>query len=305
MSSQKLTSSADLVLVAALEAAGEKPPIVADDGGDNRDAKKNWAQRFSNALAMTVADQLRPAYKKARVTPHPDGTGQEASVGGKVDRKRTDVGVWDDAAGLVAGVSIKTLSFRDTHKGKDGQPRRVGRYVRNIKRNDMELRDEADTLHRRQPFSVLTALVFMPIDASWDGGSGQSSFAHAVFTLRKRTGRADPEGRFDLFEAVYIGLYDADGSVRFFDVREAPPKNQPPSRDRTLSLQDVVRAIDADVIFRNTGVRRNERYADPDPAWSPPASADLADLSDEPPLSLDDVIENAGRPDNDDEVDEG
>lgn len=95
----------DHPLARALAEAGAKPDTLTAEGGDNRSAKKNWAQRFSNALAMTVADELRPLYPKARVTPRPDGSGQEYSVGGKVVRKRTDVGVWDDAAGLVAGVN--------------------------------------------------------------------------------------------------------------------------------------------------------------------------------------------------------
>jgi len=211
---------AGVPLYAALVAAGlPKPATLTEAGGDNRAAKKNWAQRFSNALAMTCADQLRPKYPNARVTPRPDGSGQEFSVGAKVDRKRTDVGVWDDAAGLVAGVSIKTYTFRDTQPATKTRPARVGRYVKNVKRNDMELPDEADTLHRRQPYAVLTALFFMNEDASWDGIAGQSSFAHAVFTLRKRTGRAGPDARFDLFEQVFIGLFDEAGHVRFFDVR--------------------------------------------------------------------------------------
>jgi hypothetical protein len=107
-------------LLKALEAAGPKPLTLTESGSDNRQAKKNWAQRFSNALAVTVADQLRPRYRNARVTPQPDGSKQEFTVGGKVDRKRTDVGVWDDVAGVIAGVSIKTYTFRDTHGAKNG-----------------------------------------------------------------------------------------------------------------------------------------------------------------------------------------
>ena len=205
--------AADRPLAAALAQAGAKPETLTASGNDNRSAKKNWAQRFSNALAMTIADGLRPRYRDARVTPRPDGSGQEYSVGGKVDRKRTDVGVWDDAAGLVAGVSIKTYTFRDTHGATQTKPARVGRYIRNVKRNDMELRDEADTLHRRQPYAVLTALFFMNEDACWDGIAGQSSFAHAVFTLRKRAGRTSPDGRFYLFEYVFIGLFNEAGST--------------------------------------------------------------------------------------------
>jgi hypothetical protein len=282
---------------ALMRAGLPKPATLTESGGDNRANKKNWAQRFSNALAITIADQLRPKYPNARVTPRPDGSGQEFSVGGKVDRKRTDVGIWDDAAGLVAGVSIKTYTFRDTHKATRTRPARIGRYVRNVKRNDMELRDEADTLHRRQPYAVLTALFFMNEDACWDGVSGQSSFAHAVFTLRKRTGRVGPDARFDLFEQVFIGLFDEAGRVRFFDVRQSPRRNQPPDDTDTISLGQVLDSLDDAVVFRNTGVSRNERYAEDDPDWTAPAGSLPADLEAEEPLTLDEVIENAGEED--------
>jgi hypothetical protein len=281
----------DRPLAAALAIAGDKPATLTASGGDNRSLKKNWAQRFSNALAMTIADGLRPKYPGARVTPRPDGSGQEYSVGGKVDRKRTDVGVWDDAAGLVAGVSIKTYTFRDTHGATKTKPARIGRYVRNVKRNDMELRDEADTLHRRQPYAVLTALFFMNEDACWDGIAGQSSFAHAVFTLRKRSGRVGPEGRFDLFEYVFVGLFDNLGYVRFFDVQQSPRRNQPPSEMETLSLQDLLEKIDDSVVLRNTGVSRHERYADDDDTWRAPEGSLPAGLETEAPLTLDEIIE--------------
>jgi hypothetical protein len=280
-------------LLDALRQAGPKPPTLTEDGGDNREQKKNWAQRFSNALAATIAAEIRPGYKGARVTPRPDGSGQEFTVGGKVDRKRTDVAIWDDAAGLVAGVSIKTYSFRDTHRNPDGGARRLGRYVRNVKRNDMELRDEADTLHRRQPYAVLVALFFMNRDACWDGVTGQSSFAHAVFTLRKRAGRAGPDARFDLFEEVYIGLFDEAGEVTFFDVRRPPRRNQPPAESDIITLRELVDRIDSAIVFRNTGVLRDERYADDDPAWQLPLPLP-AGVEEEPPLTIDDVIENAG-----------
>lgn len=189
---------------AAAKSPGERrPPSLAD----NRSEKKNYAQNLSAELALMVAACLRPHYSKARLTPREDGTGLEFSVGAKLDSKKTDVGVWDDAAGLILGVSIKTYSFRDYHGPKDGRPAHLGRYQRNVKRNDMELRDEADVLHRRQPYAVLFAVFFMPRDACWDGLNGHSSFAHAVFTFRKRAGRASADAiRSDLFEKVYIGL---------------------------------------------------------------------------------------------------
>lgn len=282
-------------LYPALKAAGlPKPPLVDPDNKDLQSDKKNWAQRFSNALAVTIADRLRPKYPKARVTPRRDGTGQEFSIGGKIDRKKTDVGVWDDSAGLVTGVSIKTYTFRDATPARNGREAKIGRYVKNVKRNDMELQAEADVLHRRQPFAVLTALFFMNLDACWDGVSGQSSFAHAVFTLRKRAGRSRPDGRFDLFERVFVGLFDDDGTVRFFDVRQAPRLNQPPPSSETISLDELIEMIEDAVVIRNTGVSLHERYAEADPAWTPPAGSLPEGLEAEAPLTLEEAIDNAG-----------
>lgn len=289
-------------LKAALEAAasrspgGVKPPSFADD---NRSDKKNYAQYFSNELALLLASRLRPHYKKARVTPKEDGTGQEFSVGAKIDSKKTDVGVWDDAAGLILGVSIKTYSFRDFHGVKAGKPAHLGRYVRNVKRNDMELRDEADVLHRRQPYAVLFGLFFLPRDATWDGINGHSSFAHVVFTLRKRTGRISADAtRPDQFEKIYIGLFTDDGAVQFFDVENAPPENQPPQD--VLTFEQLIDVMQSEVVVRNEGVSFAERYAPPDSSWSPPSTLPEG-LESEPTLVFEDAIEGSIGPDTEDD----
>jgi hypothetical protein len=271
----------------ALLTAGPKPDALTA----NREQKKGYAERLSRELALMVAACLRPRYKNARLTPREDGSGQEYSVGGKIDSKKTDVGVWDDAAGLILGVSIKTYSFRDFHKARDGKPAYVGRYARNVKRNDMELRDEADILHRRQPYAVLVALFFLPESACWDGVSGHSSFAHIVFTLRKRTGRRAADApRYDLFEAVYVGLYRDDGSVRFFDVAQAPPLNQPPMEGKTVSLAELVDRMTEAVTIRNVGMTEAERYAPDDAAWTVPPGSLPTGLADEKPLDFDAVL---------------
>lgn len=264
----------------------------------NRGDKKNYAQYLSNELALMIAECLRPHYKKARVTPREDGTGQEYSVGAKIDSKRTDVGVWDDAAGLILGVSIKTYSFRDYHGASKTKPAHLGRYQRNVKRNDMELRDEADVLHRRQPYAVLFALFFLPEDACWDGITGHSSFAHAVFTFRKRAGRLTADAaRSDLFEKVYIGLCGAGGGVEFFDVEDAPPRNQPPLN--TLSLAELIDVMRGEVVVRNEGVAAEERYAPEDPDWQPPEGTLPAGLDVEEALEFEDTL--ADEPEADDE----
>lgn len=273
------------------EAAMGGPGGVKPDALTGAQAeKKNYAQRLSNELAKVVGDRLRPHYPRARVTPFEDGRGQEFTVGAAIDKKKTDVGVWDDAAGLVLGVSIKTYSFRDPST-KNGVTR-LGRYQKNVKRNDMELRDEADVLHRRQPFAVLAALFFLPLDACWDAGTlnGNSSFAHVVFTLRKRTGRTDPHtSRSDLFERVYVGLYSDDGAVQFFDVAQPPRRNQPPSSDQTLSLAELVRRLADDVTVRNVGSLPADRYTPDDATWTLPTGAEA--FEGDAPLLFEDALE--------------
>jgi hypothetical protein len=274
---------------AAKSPGGQRPPALAD----NRSEKKNYAQNLSAELALMVAACLRPHYPKARLTPREDGTGLEFSVGAKLDSKKTDVGVWDDAAGLILGVSIKTYSFRDYHGAKDGKPAHLGRYQRNVKRNDMELRDEADVLHRRQPYAVLFALFFMPRDACWDGLNGHSSFAHAVFTFRKRAGRASADAiRSDLFEKVYIGLFTDDGALEFFDVENAPPRNQPPTN--TITLAELMDTMRGEVVVRNEGVAAEDRYAPDDPTWTPPAGTLPEGLEADEPLDFEEAISDEG-----------
>lgn len=286
-----------LASAASKSPGGRRPSALPETGreGANRSDKKNYAQNLSAELALMIAACLRPLYRKARVTPNEDGTRLEFSIGAKIDSKKTDVGVWDDAAGLILGVSIKTYSFRDYHGASTKEPKKpahLGRYQRNVKRNDMELRDEADVLHRRQPYAVLFAMFFMPKDACWDGVTGHSSFAHAVFTFRKRAGRDSADAaRSDLFEKVFIGLFTDDGTVEFFDVERRPPRNQPPAD--TISLAELIEAMCRDVTVRNEGVAPEERYAPDDPAWRVPDDSLPEGIEVEAPLEFEDAISSA------------
>jgi len=139
-------------------------------------------------------------------------------------------------------------------------------------RNDMELRDEADKLHRRQPYAYLAAVIFIPLDSTWDGRKSDpdSSFTHAVFTFRKRTGRDSPDSiRYDRFEAVYIGLFDDNGSVGFFDVMDKPRKNQPPSV--AFGLDELIARILRGTTHRHVNSRT---YEPDDPEWVPPVAVE-------------------------------
>lgn len=265
-------------LLAALDAAEPKPDPKA-----SRAEKKNYAQRLSNALAQTIADALRPNFPN--ITPSATGRGQEAIVGTAGGQKRLDVKATDPTLGLIVSISIKTYSFQDYSPDKD----RLGRWTKNIVRNDHELRGEAMVLHQRQPYSVLIALMFEPYEICDDGDpaktgdNGKSSFAHHAQTLAKRTGRGrravhgttpgafvdygaeDP--RYDLFERVYIGLYEQAGpdrgATRFFDVEQPPPRNGRPSEAATISFTQLIDMITTEVQRRN---HTAPAWADPDDA---------------------------------------
>ncbi|MEO7079222.1 hypothetical protein [Rhodococcus sp. BP22] len=266
-------------LARPLTLAGDKPSPSAD-----RSDKKNYAQRLSNHLAQTVADALRPHYPG--ITPDAMGMGQEAQVDVAKGRKRLDVKALDPTLGLILCVSIKTYSFQD-YSPRTGK---LGRWTKNIVRNDHELRGEAMVLHQRQPYSVLIAVMFEPLSTCDDGDPakasdiGKSSFAHHVTTLSKRSGRGKrpvvggtgkmwvdlgaEDTRYDLFEKVFIGLYEPDGpdrgEVRFFDVDESPPRNGRPSDAQTLSFEEFVALVHGEVERRN-------RFA---PNWSEPEDSE-------------------------------
>ena len=254
-------------LLATLDSVEPKPHPRA-----GRDEKKNYAQRLSNALAQFMADALRADFPT--ITPTAEGTGQESAVAVDKGNKRLDVKVTDEPLGLILNVSIKTYSFQDYSPKND----RLGRWTKNIVRNDLELRGEAMVLHQRQPYSVLVGLMFEPLEICDDGDperasdAGKSSFAHHVSVLSKRSGRGrraihggtpgsfvdygaqDP--RYDLFERVFIGLYGQHGqdrgTVRFFDVENSPPRNGRPRDSLTLTFDTLIDVIKEEVNRRNS-----------------------------------------------------
>jgi hypothetical protein len=224
-----------------------KPDVSA-----SREDKHAYASGLSRRLAVLMARALRPAFPN--VHPTEDDLGHESPVGSSEGTKRLDVKVWDDTLGLRLLVSIKTYSFQDW----DNKKQKAGRFSKNVKRNGLELKDEADVVHRRQPYSVMIAIMFVPESACLDGDAsatsndkGVSSFASMVRRLRVRTGRSlDPDDkrfeRYDLTERLYIGLYKHEGpergSVGFFDVKNAPPKTGVPTTG-LLTLPQLIDEI--------------------------------------------------------------
>ena len=151
--------------------------------------------------------------------------------------KKLDVNYSTVELGLGLGVSIKTINFRDA---------KTRRYTKNYTRVDNELRAEAADYHERQPYAVLCAVAFLPLDACKDGGkAAPSSFGQAIQIFRRRAGRDKPVDDPTLFERILVGLYETDvdkfGRVGVFDVMDDPPRLGKP---RVLkSFKELIDAI--------------------------------------------------------------
>lgn len=222
--------------------------VRADGTPAGRDEKKNFAQALSDVLAIAVADALRTDFPGVLPVRDPKGglvRGTESPARTLKGVKKLDVNYSTVQLGPGLGVSIKTLNFRDP---------RSRRYTKNVSRIDNELRAEAGDYHERQPFAVLCAIVFLPRDSVDDGEV--SSFAHAALTFRFRTGRASHRDGAELFERLYIALYEATEPTRLgeavcFDARNPPPKRGLPRSEDRLSLEQVVGGIKAAFYERN------------------------------------------------------
>jgi len=224
-----------------LRAAGDRDKITTQP------EKKNYAEALSRQLSVTMAQALRGAFPG--ILPDEHGIGQESRARTAKGFKKLDVNYSTTELGLGLGVSIKTVNFRD---------KKSGRYTKNFTRADGELRAEASDYHERQPWAVMVALVFMPIDACDDGTKTHSSFGQAVQIYRLRGNRTKPNDPPLFFEGVFIGLYDTApetfGDVVFFDVVDAPPRNGRPRSALTLGqlIERIVAIYDA----RNNPVMR-------------------------------------------------
>ncbi|MBK5958641.1 hypothetical protein CCR97_10525 [Rhodoplanes elegans] len=204
---------------------------VAD--GNSTD-KKNYAESLSRALAQRFADALRSSF--SGILPDASGAGQESKARTGKGLKKLDVNYSTIELGLGLGVSIKTINFRDA---------KTKRYTKNYTRVDNELRAEAADYHERQPYAVLCAIVFLPLDACDDGSSAPSSFGQAVQIFRYRAGREKPVDDPTLFERILVGLYEVNpddfGRVAFFDVMDAPPRTGRPAS--LMSFKNAIEAI--------------------------------------------------------------
>jgi hypothetical protein len=231
-----------------LDAAEPRPRPDADQGD-----KKEYAVRLSRALASLVANGLRRSFEG--IQPDEEGRGHESPARTSRGVKKLDVNYSTPQLGLGLGVSIKTVNFRDYSK----EHGTFKRYAKNYTRIDNELRAEAVDYHKRQPYAVMIAMLFLPLDSCDDGSkekkNSPSSFGAAVRHFRPRTGRHDPRDESDLFEAFYVGLYEWEGerrgAIRFFDVAMRPPMHGPPAEERAFGLRELFSRITTTYERRN------------------------------------------------------
>ncbi len=190
----------DDLLIEAIKAAGTKP----DDTASQPD-KKAYSERLSNTVARAIAEELRQR-GMAGARPGPPGevgvSGAERRLAGGIGAKKVDVSWATEESGLLLACSVKTIMFRDT---------RSNAYQKNLINRRGDLLIESTTLHRRFPYAVVAAFLFLDIGAaSDDTARRRSTFENAFPRLRLFTRRGDPAGRDEQFERLYLLLVDSN-----------------------------------------------------------------------------------------------
>lgn len=194
--------------MAACQEMGPRPNDAAA-----RADKQRWAQKASHALAHGLAKCLRDR-NVPEVLPARDDTGAssgaERRLAGGIGAKRVDVSWATETAGLILGLSVKTINFRD---------RRSGNYQKNLTNRRSDLAMEAVTLHRRFPYAVVAGFLFLDHGAETDDTDlRNSTFVNAHQRLRLFHGRRDPAGREEQLEGLYVVLLDSESD---------PPRVEP------------------------------------------------------------------------------
>jgi len=227
----------DDLLSDALRRVGQKPP-------DNVSAsvKKRYSELISQAVANAFAEELRQrGLATARPAPpgEVDRSGAERRMSGGIGAKKVDVTWATEESGLLLAISIKSINFRD---------RSSGTYQKNLTNRRGDMLFEAVTLHRRFPYAVLAGFFILDYQARDDHtGRRRSTFENAHHKLRLFTGRADPAGRDEQFERLYVVLLDAKPEQpRFLAYLAGHPEQPVPLEQIFDELIELVAERDPD-----------------------------------------------------------
>jgi hypothetical protein len=209
---------------------GDKP---ADSS--SRETKKRYSELVSAAAALALAEEFRQrGLKEARPAPPGvlDASGAERRMAGGIGAKKVDVTWATEESGLLLGISIKSINFRDP---------RTRNFQKNLTNRRGDMLFEGVTLHRRFPYAVLGGLFFLDAGAEHDGTNRRrSTFLNTHARLRLFTGRDDPAGRDEQYEHLYIVLLDASAqhaNLRMFCVGD-PETEVPLER----AMEDLLKA---------------------------------------------------------------
>jgi hypothetical protein len=209
-----------------LRGLGDKPSDTA-----NQTVKKRYSEQVSHAVAGAIAEELRErGLKEARPAPPGvlDTSGAERRMAGGIGAKKVDVTWATEESGLLLGISIKSINFRD---------KRSGNFQKNLTNRRGDMLFEAVTLHRRFPYAVLGGLFFFDAGAEHDGtGRRRSTFVNAHARLRLFTGRDDPGGRDEQYEHLYILLLDATAPSCFRMYCVGNPEKEAPLESAIVDL---------------------------------------------------------------------
>jgi hypothetical protein len=177
---------------------GTKPPDNA-----SREVKRRYSEQLTAKVALAFAQELRNrGLRDAR----PSGPGEAGASGaerrlsGGIGAKKVDVSWSTDVSGLLLGITLKSINFRD---------RKTKNFQKNLTNRRGDMLFEAVTLHRRFPYAVLAGFFFFDKDAASDSSAKRrTTFLNAHDRLKLFTGRKDPAGRDEQYEKLYIALHD-------------------------------------------------------------------------------------------------
>jgi hypothetical protein len=211
-----------------LRAQGKRPRAFNE--------KLTFAIKFAKYIGAAIADALRGDFPEIK-----SGENPSRSVFGA---KRVDVNYNTPEMGLGFAMSFKSVHWGERAGGDVD-------FIHNMKRNDEELRVEATAHHLRQPYAVLVAVIFLPLEACTDL-EPTSSFASWVEYLWPLKGRTETEDPPDRFELVFVALYARNGSeLGFYQVggHVACPRYERPKT--LLTLAEFLRIVKKTYDVRN------------------------------------------------------
>lgn len=198
----------------AVEAALKSLPAKPGDGDEGK--KGQYSQKVSEKLAIAFGHELRLRGMKEARPASPgelDQSGAERRMSGGIGAKKVDVTWATEESGLLLGISIKTINFRD---------KKTQNFQKNLTNRRGDMLIEAVTLHRRFPYAVLAGFLFLDKGAASDETlRRRSTFDNTHSRFKLFTGRPDPSGRDEQYERLYVSLIEATpfaASTQVFEV---------------------------------------------------------------------------------------